>query len=95
MSNPYNDSTFDELPEYGKECPICGSDMDWDICDLCGGEGELEVYESDPLWYDPGDTEPCHQCDGAGGWWTCTNWRNHTEEAVHAADIREQDGHNE
>ena len=52
-------------------CPDCGGDMDWTDCDACGGEGAYDVYEEDPLWYQPGDTEPCHQCDGAGGWYTC------------------------
>ena len=77
-----NDDTFDDYDDYGKECPVCGSDMDWADCDVCGGDGVLDAYEGDPLWYDEGDTEPCYQCGGTGGWWTCLNSRNHPQESV-------------
>lgn len=40
-------------------------------CEQCGGDGEYDAYELDPLWYDPNDTEPCAQCGGAGGWYWC------------------------
>jgi hypothetical protein len=48
-----------------------GHPCDWEDCTNCGGEGHHDAYEIDPLWYDPGDTEPCDQCDGKGGWWLC------------------------
>ena len=54
-------------------CPRCGMELDWTDCDACGGEGEFDAYEDDPMWYDPGDTEPCHQCGGLGGWYICPN----------------------
>ena len=36
----------------------------WNGCD----DGYFDVYEEDPLWYDPGDTEMCDVCKGKGGW---------------------------
>ena len=58
-------------------CPICDTLMYWEGCDVCGGIGHLDVYELDPLWYDPGDVKICNLCDGHGGWYTCPNYRNH------------------
>ncbi len=81
MSNPYEDSTYDEIYGDGEPCPICGSDQEWERCAVCGGDGEIDVYESDPLWYDEGDTEPCDQCDGQGGWYMCLNNASHPEES--------------
>ena len=55
-------------------CARCGSDVEWFECEHCGGEGETapgELHEEDPLWYDEDDSEPCHQCGGAGGWRFC------------------------
>ncbi len=63
----------------GPYCDICGSSMDFEPCDMCGGDGVIEVYESDPLWYDIGDTETCHQCGGEGGWWVCFNVKSHPD----------------
>lgn len=60
-------------------CKICNGPMDWEDCGACGGDGFVDVYEDDPLWYDPGDTEPCHQCGGSGGWWYCPNYEHHIE----------------
>lgn len=54
-------------------CPECGRFAIWVDCDACGGEGYVEVYDDDPMWYDPGDTEFCHQCGGDGGWYLCDN----------------------
>jgi hypothetical protein len=48
-----------------------GHACDWEDCDNCGGEGSHDMYEVDPLWYDPGDTEACDRCEGKGGWWLC------------------------
>ncbi len=57
---------FDDSP-----CRFCGAPLEWVECDACGGEGEYDAYETDPLWYDPDDTAPCPQCEGDGGWWWC------------------------
>ena len=59
--------------EGGPYCEHCEQELEWVECDPCGGEGEYDAYEEDPLWFDPGDTEPCHQCGGAGGWHWCAN----------------------
>lgn len=56
-------------------CARCGSsDVERVDCGACGGEGYHDWEElqfEDPLWYQPGDTEVCHQCNGEGGWWAC------------------------
>lgn len=60
----------------GPVCSHCGQDLDWEDCDLCGGEGYFDWEDlqfEDPLWYQPGDTERCEQCSGKGGWWWCAN----------------------
>jgi DnaJ-class molecular chaperone len=43
---------------------------DWFQCWNCGGEGELNHYESDPLWYATYEEgwETCDICKGEGGW---------------------------
>ncbi len=66
----------------GPSCSICGSDMYWDECDYCGGEGYREVCEEDPLWYDDDETETCDWCHGKGGHWFCLNFKNHPETAA-------------
>lgn len=38
----------------------------WPPCGMCGGDGELDAYELDPLYYAPGDTTVCPQCGGHG-----------------------------
>jgi len=40
----------------------------WEECWSCGGTGYRELYDDDPLWYDPDDIEKCDVCDGEGGW---------------------------
>ena len=67
----------------GESCRFCGGfgiidevddcGCEWTDCDACGGEGYFDwetLQFEDPLWYDPDDTEVCHQCDGKGGWLT-------------------------
>jgi len=66
-------------------CPICGTPMDWEDCDVCGGMGHLDVYELDPLWYNPGSIKMCKLCHGNGGWYTCLNYRNHPTETDRTA----------
>jgi hypothetical protein len=56
---------------YEPGCPTCHAGLDWEYCDVCGGEGYFELYDEDPLYYDRDDIEKCGQCDGAGGWWMC------------------------
>lgn len=63
-----------------ESCPICGSDMMWERCWDCGGDGYIEVYESDPMWYDEDDVERCDTCEGQGGWHMCLNYKSHPDE---------------
>lgn len=66
----------------GPFCAICGCELEWEDCNLCGGDGELDwetLQFEDPLWYQPGDTEQCDQCEGMGGWWFCPNAGKHPE----------------
>lgn len=67
-------------------CAICGGNMDWVDCWSCGGEGEIDVYEEDPMWYDPGDTEKCEECNGDGGYWECISLPHVESEAADAAN---------
>lgn len=67
-------------PEDGQrwdcQCARCGSSMDFERCDSCGGDGFTapgDLYEEDPLWYDRDDVEPCQWCNGRGGWRRCSN----------------------
>jgi hypothetical protein len=58
-------------PGDAPHCQKCGCSMDWSDCANCGGEGETELYELDPLWYDEDDVEDCDWCQGSGGYWAC------------------------
>jgi hypothetical protein len=62
--------TDDEQEEY---CPVCGGYMDWVECWNNCDDGEFDLYETDPLWYEPGATEKCGACDGKGGYLQCIN----------------------
>jgi hypothetical protein len=58
--------------DFCKRCGCCSAT--WIDCWQCGGEGHTEpgdLYDEDPLWYGPDDTEPCHICHGTGGWRGC------------------------
>lgn len=55
-------------------CPKCGNGREWVQCDALGCEdGEVNYFESDPLWYgcEEDAWETCDLCDGEGGWWIC------------------------
>ena len=52
-------------------CATCEQELDWVECEACGGEGEYDCYEEDPMWYGPGDMKACAQCGGTGGWYWC------------------------
>ena len=59
------------LPEgLGPYC-VCGSPMTWEDCWDCGGDGFINRYEEDPLWYDEDDDSPCETCFRKGGWYFC------------------------
>ena len=48
-------------------CFLCDTEMDWEDCSACGGDGFFDGYEEDPNWYAPGETVTCAQCGGEGG----------------------------
>jgi hypothetical protein len=70
MSDDYDDAT-----DLCVDCPRCGCcGLMLRTCWQCGGDGETEpgeLYDQDPLWYDPDETAPCHVCGGAGHFKFC------------------------
>ena len=52
-------------------CALCNCEMEWECCSDCGGEGWHDAYEDDPIYYQPGETKPCHTCNGKGGMHWC------------------------
>jgi hypothetical protein len=66
---------MDDYPDYDETpCPKCGNHTVTKCCNDCGGDGWTEIgelYEQDPLWYDPDDTRPCGECRGRGGFHWC------------------------
>lgn len=63
--------------DFTDECKHCLSEMEWQECWNCGGEGgrdyDNHLQFEDPLWYSPGDFETCDVCEGKGGYYMCTN----------------------
>lgn len=45
--------------------------MSREDCWDCGGEGALNLHDTDPLWYPDDYSEPCDTCHSRGGWWVC------------------------
>ncbi len=43
-------------------------------CAFCGGDGWVDGYESDPLWFVPGELERCASCGGSGNAKDMTIW---------------------
>ena len=43
-------------------------------CHWCGGDGWIDGYEDDPLWYAPGELERCSSCGGTGRAKDMTIW---------------------
>jgi hypothetical protein len=54
------------------QCARCGGSTVWHDCWNCD-DGYIELYDEDPLWYDPDDIEACDVCRGRGGWNCCGN----------------------
>lgn len=49
-----------------------GDDTGWITCWQCGGDGEFDDYEDDPINFAPGESyETCSECRGKGGWVVC------------------------
>lgn len=49
-------------------CPKCGHhELRSRSCVVIGcDDGWIDLYEEDPLWFGPGDTEPCQECKATG-----------------------------
>jgi hypothetical protein len=79
MSEYISDEDIDTI------CPRCKCcDMFWEVCWSCGGEGiHDDLFEEDPLWYNPGDYEVCNECNGNGGFWMCDCDENGKHEIKH------------
>jgi hypothetical protein len=58
-------------------CEVCEIPKEWFGCFACGGSGEWELYEEDPVGFEPGDTCECQECDGMGGWLECPRADQH------------------
>lgn len=61
-----------------QSCEVCGAELTWIECWKCLGNGEFDLYEDDPIYYEPGEVETCDECGGDGGWLGC--------EMKHSAD---------
>lgn len=42
------------------------NDDDDGDCAFCGGDGWIDGYDDDPLWFLPGETTRCASCNGSG-----------------------------
>lgn len=62
----------DGYPEYGDDY---SDDEGCDgSCWHCGGDGFVDGYEDDPLWFAPGEMERCSSCGGSGRAKDMTIW---------------------
>ena len=68
-----------------KKCPTHGlqSGSVYE-CDVCGGDGEINRYDEDPLWYgsESDGWEDCDTCDGEGSWWVCAKCATEKKESA-------------
>ena len=71
QDSPKRETFFDET------CAICGSFMFWEDCWNGCEDGYLDCFEEDPMWYDEGDVRICDVCEGKGGFYICSNTKNH------------------
>jgi len=57
-----------DIELFDDNCPKCGHFTCRRECSAIGcDEGYVDMYEyDDPLMFDPGDEEPCHECHGHG-----------------------------
>lgn len=43
-------------------------------CGFCGGDGWIDGYDDDPLWFAPGEMARCASCNGSGRAKDMTIW---------------------
>jgi hypothetical protein len=60
-------------------CDVCGCELESEDCWQCFGEGWFDLYEDNPVEYEPGDEEPCNICDGTGRLSYCPDAKHHPE----------------
>jgi hypothetical protein len=86
------DSSYEPLEDdYDREwCAVCGSDMAWEQCWQCHGEGGFHDCGEDCCpCLEPDLNETCEECGGRGGYLVCLSLP-HTEEEL-AEYSRRQD----
>lgn len=75
------DPVTNQYEPAGACCEICGAEVEWDECGLCGGDG---IVEHEPDVEEPWTGfEPCGKCGGRGGWNVCP----HAGEPEHVREV--------
>jgi hypothetical protein len=60
---------------YDEDDGLSDYEFDGDAdCFYCGGDGFIDGYEDDPLWFEPGELERCSSCSGSGRAKDMTIW---------------------
>jgi hypothetical protein len=65
----YDDHGYSSAVDDGYDDGECDSD-----CWHCGGDGFVDGYEEDPIFFAPGEMEPCLSCGGSGRAKDMTVW---------------------
>jgi DnaJ-class molecular chaperone len=65
-------------------CLTCGDELEWEMCQSCGGEGVHDEYDNDPV--NGHEYETCYECKGEGGYLECPNAENHSMMPVTPGD---------
>ena len=65
----FNPATDEYEPDDESYCETCGTELEWEDCHECGGEG---FYHHEGDAEEPWDSlEACELCQGRGGWLVC------------------------
>ena len=68
-------------PDEHEFCSMCGTQLEWVQCYECGGEGDFDANDEDPVNFAPGEEyETCQLCRGRGGWLDCPASERHEKE---------------